>query len=135
LPYPRLPGSAVLAVHIEGGKRNGSGVQIDITGDEGDIRITNTSAFGNVGDDYVIEGAHGDDLPLARLEIPASYDWLPPSGLPSAVLELANVYAVFAQERAAGTHEAPDFDDAVWLHRFFDLMDMSSQKGTLVGVA
>jgi predicted dehydrogenase len=80
----RLPGSAVLAVHIEGGKRNGSGVQIDITGDEGDIRITNTSAFGNVGDDYVIEGAHGDDLPLARLEIPASYDWLPPSGLPSA---------------------------------------------------
>jgi predicted dehydrogenase len=131
----RLPGSAVLAVHIEGGKRNGSGVQIDITGDEGDIRITNTSAFGNVGDDYVIEGAHGDDLPLARLEIPVSYDWLPPSGLPSAVLELANLYAAFARDRAAGTHEAPDFNDAVWLHRFFDLMDMSSQEGRRVGVA
>jgi hypothetical protein len=39
-------------------------VQIDITGDEGDIRISNTSAFGDLGDDYVIEGAHGDNIPL-----------------------------------------------------------------------
>ena len=63
-----LENGAVLSVHIEGGKRNGSGVQIDITGDEGDIRISNTSAFGDVGDDYVIEGAHGDNIPLQTLE-------------------------------------------------------------------
>jgi hypothetical protein len=57
------------------------------------------------------------------------------NGPPSAVLELANVYAAFAHDRAAGTHEAPDFNDAVWLHRFFDLMGMSSQEGRRVGVA
>lgn len=61
-----MAGSAVLSVHIEGGKRNGSGVQIDITGDEGDIRIANTSAFGGVGDDYVIQGAKGNDRPPDR---------------------------------------------------------------------
>jgi len=27
----RLPDGAVVSVHVEGGKRNGSGVQIDIT--------------------------------------------------------------------------------------------------------
>ena len=130
----RLAGSAVLSVHIEGGKRNGSGVQIDITGDQGDIRITNKSAFGDVGDDYIIEGAHGDNLPLARLEIPASYDWLPPSRLPSAVLELADLYVAYARDRIAGTHDAPDFDDAVWLHQFFDVMEISSRERRQVGV-
>ena len=86
-----LPGGAVVSAHVEGGKRNGSGVQIDVTGDAGDIRITNTSAFGDLGDDYVLLGAHGDALPLAPLPIPPEYDWLPPSDLPSAVLELANL--------------------------------------------
>jgi hypothetical protein len=31
------------SVHIEGGKRNGSGVHIDISGHEGDLRVSNTS--------------------------------------------------------------------------------------------
>jgi len=41
-----LASGAVFAVHIEGGKHHGTGVQIDITGDDGDLQITNTSAFG-----------------------------------------------------------------------------------------
>ena len=129
-----LAGSAVLSVHVEGGKRNGSGVQIDITGDQGDIRITNSSAFGDVGDDYVFEGAHGDDLPLARLAIPASYNWLPPSALPSAVLELANLYVAVARDWTTGSSEAPNFDDAVWLHRLFDLLKRSDLDGQVLPV-
>ena len=95
----------------------------------GDLRITNASAFGDVGDDYVIEGAHGDNLPLERLAIPASYDWLPESGLPSAVLELANLYVAFARDGVDGTQEAPSFDDAVWLHHLFDRIAQSSREG------
>ncbi|MGI4879335.1 MAG: Gfo/Idh/MocA family protein [Janthinobacterium lividum] len=125
----KLAGDAVLSVHIEGGKRNGSGVQIDITGDAGDLRITNASAFGDVGDDYVIKGAHGDDLPLTRLVIPASYDWLPESGLPSAVLELANLYVAFARNGIDSSYDAPTFDDAVALHRLFDQIAESSDGG------
>ena len=128
-----LEGDAVLSVHIEGGKRNGSGVQIDITGTEGDLRVTNASAFGDVGDDYILEGAHGDNLPLTRLDIPASYDWLPPSPLPSAVLELANLYAAFARGDE-GMDGAPTFEDAVWLHRLFDAFELSSGKGIRVPV-
>jgi predicted dehydrogenase len=126
-----LDGDTVLSVHIEGGKRNGSGVQIDITGDAGDLRITNASAFGDVGDDYVIEGAHGDDLPMERLVIPASYDWLPKSGLPSAVLELANLYVAFARDETESTCDTPTFDDAVWLHRLFDEFARLSNVGEI----
>jgi hypothetical protein len=60
-------------------------VQIDITGTEGDIRIVNTSAFGDVGDDYQAFGARGDRLDLLPLKIPAHYNILPDAGLPSAV--------------------------------------------------
>lgn len=128
----RIGRSAVLVVHIEGGKRNGSGVQIDITGDQGDLKIVNNSAFGDVGDDYVVSGAHGDALPLQVLQVPGKYNWLPQSDLPSAVLELANLYAAHAIDVAQGTHVAPSFDDAVWLHGLFDLFETSNTSGSRV---
>lgn len=125
----KLPGDAVLSVHIEGGKRNGSGVQIDITGTEGDLRITNRSAFGNVGDDYVIEGAHGNNLPLEVLTVPPAYNQLPPSDLPSAVLELAQLYAAYANDVRDGTKTAPDFSDAVRMHELINAATASTQLG------
>jgi predicted dehydrogenase len=128
----RVGASAVLSAHIEGGKRNGSGVQIDITGDKGDLKITNASAFGDVGDDYIVTGSNGDNQPLGALPVPASYNWLPESGLPSAVLELANLYVAFARNRTAGPDTAPDFAEAVWLHHLFDKFEASSDKGVRV---
>ncbi|PVX81851.1 putative dehydrogenase [Paraburkholderia unamae] len=131
----RLADGAVLSVHIEGGKRNGSGVQIDITGTEGDLRITNRSAFGNIGDDYIVEGAHGDNVPLQRLPVPAAYDRLPASELPSAVLELAELYAAYANDVRDGTRTAPDFSDALRMHRLIDAAVASSETGTRVALA
>jgi hypothetical protein len=51
------------------------------------------------------------------------------SGLPSAVLELANLYVAFARDGVDGTQEAPSFDDAVWLHHLFDRIAQSSRDG------
>jgi len=124
-----LPSGAVLSIHIEGGKRNGSGVQIDITGDAGDIRITNSSAFGAVGDDYVITGVHGDNQIMASMPVPASYDELPASGLPSAVLELAHLYDAYANDVAHGTHTTPGFEDAIRMHDLLETAEQSSTEG------
>ncbi|MDR5781320.1 Gfo/Idh/MocA family oxidoreductase [Caballeronia sp. LZ065] len=115
-----LGGAAVLSVHIEGGKRNGSGVQIDITGTEGDLRVTNVSAFGDAGDDYEIHGAHGDKEPLIRLAVPERYHRVPASSLPSSVLELAELYWAYAHDVEQGTRTAPSFADAVRMHRLID---------------
>ena len=113
-------GGAVVSIHVEAGKRNGAGVLIDITGDEGDLRIQNTSAFGDVGDDYRIFGARGNAQPLVEMPVPASYDRVPESQLPSAVLELAELYSAYAGDVATGEHKAPTFEDAVLLHRFLN---------------
>jgi predicted dehydrogenase len=129
----RLADDAVFSVHVET-KRNGSGVQLDITGDEGDLKVTNVSAFGDVGEDYVIEGAHGDKLALELLPVPAGYDWMPPSGLASSVIELGQLYAAFARDLEDGTRTAPTFEDGVWLHRLFDGMAASSETGARVAV-
>lgn len=125
---------AVISVHLEGGKRNGSGVQIDITGDAGDLRITNDSAFGGVGDDYVVTGAQGGAGRLQSLEVPPGLHPIFAKGLPSSVAELAGLYAAFAQDLAEGTETAPTFDDAVWMHRFLQDVEYSSRSGQRVTV-
>jgi len=125
----RMADDAVVAVHVEAGKRNGRGVRIDITGDAGDLRITNASAFGDVGDDYVIEGAQGKDMPMQKLDIPLQYDRLPASDLPSAVLELAELYAAYADDLRTGSSDAPTFADAVRLHRLIDAAMHSTEEG------
>jgi len=127
-----LPDGAVLSVHVEGGKRNGSGVQIDITGDAGDLRIVNSSAFGGVGDDYIITGAHGDNQLLEPMPVPPEYDTLPPSELPSAVLELAHLYAAYAHDMATGERTVPDFNDAIRMHDLIEAAEHSMRGGVHV---
>jgi len=68
----------------------------------------------------VIEGAHGDNLPLELLPLPDSYQRLPESSLPSAVLDLAELYYVYVQDVAQGTSGAATFEDAVRLHQLLD---------------
>jgi predicted dehydrogenase len=123
-----LENGAALSVHIEGGKRNGSGVQIDITGTEGDLRVMNVSAFGDRGQDYLIEGARGDGLPLSALPVPNEYETLPLTDEPSSVTELGHLYAAIADDMAgsASKGSAPTFDDAVWMHRLIERLKQSA---------
>src|SRR6476469_10139256 len=93
-----LADGGLFSIHIEGGKLSGSGVQIDITGDAGDLKITNTSAFGGVDEDFIVTGAKGDSRelliptysgrPLENLPIPAEYEWFTRAGLQKGVAEL-----------------------------------------------
>jgi predicted dehydrogenase len=129
-----FPGGAVATAHFGGGKRNGSGVQIDFKGTEGDIRISNSSAFGGGGDDYVMTGAHGDKLPLTPLPVPAKYDCLPQSNLPSPVTELAQNYVAIAHDIRTGTRIAPTFNDAVRMHKLIDAAMESTAKGGSVAL-
>jgi predicted dehydrogenase len=95
----------------------------------------NASAFGDVGDDYVVTGAHGDKLLLGPLPVPVQCDPLPQAGLPSAVMELAQNYAAFARDLANGTKTAPDFRDAVRMHKLIDAAMEPSETGRRVTFA
>jgi len=92
-----LARGAVLAVHVEGGKRNGYGVRVDVTGTEGDLRLSDEASYSDDKDGF-LEGARGDGQPMAELPIPDRLRWFPRSVLGGSVLELANLYAAFAKD-------------------------------------
>jgi predicted dehydrogenase len=124
-----LANGSAFTIQIEGGKRNGSGLRIDITGTEGDLKISNPLSFTNF-DDNKIEGVKGDNQPLTVLPIPSKYLTVQPSSLDASVLDLAYLYAAYSSDRETGSRNAPDFTDAVKMHKLINLIVDSSEAGT-----
>ena len=124
---------AVLSVQLEAGKRNNAGVQIDLTGTEGDMRITNATSFGESAN--LIEGARGDGQPLRVLPVPDQYNWLPEHTLGASVAELAHLYAAYARDVREGTQLAPTFCDAVRMHDVIDRIIASDRTGQRVNLS
>ena len=129
-----LADGGLFSIHIEGGKLSGSGVQIDITGDAGDLKITNTSAFGGVDEDFIVTGAQGDSKPLEHLPIPAEYEWFPRAGLQTGVAELGDLYVALSRDLASGTQAVPTFHDAVWQQQLFEQIQDSSETGKRINL-
>jgi predicted dehydrogenase len=124
-----LARGGVFTIQIEGGKRNNSGLQIDITGMEGDLKISNPLSFTNR-DDNKVEGSQGNGEELKVLPVPASYRVLPESKLDASVLDLAYLYAAFEKGHLEPAYRAPDFADAVKLHKLIDVISKASDTGT-----
>ena len=91
---------AVLTAHLEAGKRNNYGVQIDITGSKGDLKISNSTSFDNAYN--LIEGAQGDAQTMQALPVPDIYKWVPPNELCASQLELTHLYAAYASDVNTG---------------------------------
>ena len=123
---------AVLTAHLEAGKRNNFGMQLDLTGSEGDLKISNATSFGDAFN--VIEGARGDAQPMAVLAVPEQYHWAPDSGLGGSQLELASLYAAYARDVRDGTHLAPSFADALVMHELMDKIELSDRSGERVSL-
>ena len=141
LMHGTLADGGLFSIHIEGGKLSGSGVQIDITGDAGDLKITNTSAFGGVDEDFIVTGAQGDSRPtyesvqpLENLPIPAEYEWFPRAGLQTGVAELGDLYVALSRDLASGTQAVPTFHDAVWQQQLFEQIQDSSETGKRINL-
>src|SRR5882672_10003947 len=134
LMHGTLADGGLFSIHIEGGKLSGSGVQIDITGDAGDLKITNTSAFGGVDEDFIVSGAQGDSKPLEHLPIPAKYEWFPRAGLQTGAAELGDLYVALSRDLASGTQAVPTFHYAVWQQHLFEQIQDSSETGKRINL-
>ena len=121
-----LENGAVFAVQIEGGQRHRTGLQIDITGTNGVLRITNERAFQNK-DDNTIQGMKGDENSFAPLPVPVEYRPLDGAGLDVSQQDVAYLYSAYAQDRKNGTSDASNFADAVRQHRVIDRMFETSE--------
>jgi predicted dehydrogenase len=125
-----FPNGAVYSVHLEAGKRNNFGMQLDLTGSSGDLKVANRTSFGDAFN--VIEGAQGDAQAMQVLPVPASYDWLPENSLGGSQRELASLYAAHARDVRDGTATAPTFADAVAMHALLDQVALSNRSGQRV---
>ena len=124
----RYANGAVLSVHIEGGKRHGSGVSLAVTGSDGDLLLKGTSAFRNA-DDHRVSGAGGGSDVWQVLPVPESYSWIPKADTPAAVLEVAHVYIAFERGLQGGHLDAATFADAQRLHEQLELIEVASRTG------
>lgn len=125
-----FPNGAVYSVHLEAGKRNNYGLQLDLTGSSGDLKLWNRTSFGDAAN--VIEGAQGDAQTMQVLPMPASVDWLPANTLGGSVRELASLYAAHARDVNDGTSTAPTFADALAMHGLLDQVELSHRSGQRV---
>jgi predicted dehydrogenase len=121
-----LENGGLFSVQIEGGQKHRTGLQIDITGTEGVLRVTNKLAFENK-EDNLVEGMNGEGTSLAPLPVPAEYRTLESSHLDASVQDVAYLYAAYARDRKNGTSEASNFRDAVKQHQLIDQIEQTSE--------
>jgi len=121
-----LEGGGLFSVQIEGGQKHPTGLQIDITGTEGVLRITNPRAFENK-DDNAIEGMKREATAFSSLPIPDQYRTLAKSGLDVSAQDLAYLYAAYANDKKNGTSEASNFKDALRQHWLIDEIYKTSE--------
>jgi predicted dehydrogenase len=127
-----LQNGALFQVHIEGGKLNQKGLQIEITGTGGDLEVSNDRSFVTKQHDLV-RGAQGEGGDWQAISIPDQFRTIPPSRLDVSVQDLAQLYAAFARDRVTGTKSVRDFADAVVMHRLIDaIVDAASSNKTVV---
>src|SRR6266568_4546052 len=103
-----LEDGGLFSIRIEGGQQHRTGLQIDITGTEGVLRITNPRAFENKEDNHV-EGMNGEKSSLAPLPVPSEYHSLVVSHLDASAQDVAYLYAAHALDRKNGTVRSEQF--------------------------
>jgi predicted dehydrogenase len=129
-----LQSGAPLSLQLRGGYPPGTRLMWEVNGTEGNLRITATS-------DQVpvinisplrVEGARKGDAGYRELEIPQSYYF----GLEDALAarNVAGIYRRMTEDLLHGTATAPDFNDAVALHKVVDAIEQSDRTGRRVQV-
>lgn len=126
-----LRSGAPLALHYRGGMPKGVGLLWDINGTDGGIQVTAASGHVQMAQ-LSLSGARGSESDLRPIEVPSSfYDGLPEDVRPRNV---AALYARMAADIREGTRSAPDFADAVELHRVIAAIERSSDDGCRITV-
>jgi len=123
-----LVGGAPVSIHYCGGTaRHGEGLVWEISGTDGEIRIS-----GSLGHPQMVQlrvaGARADETAFRTLEIPSSLrDEL---ALEVEAGNVARLYARMARDVRDGTRTAPTFDDAVAVHRVIAAIEHAADTGT-----
>lgn len=120
-----FPDGGSFSIQLEGGQAHPTGLKIEVTGTEGVLRIVNARGFQNVDDSKVFAMKDGATT-FVELPIPAEYDSLPVAHLDASAREVAYLYDAYARDKATGSNNVTNFEDAVRMHRLLDQISESS---------
>jgi predicted dehydrogenase len=120
-----LARSGLFSVQLEGAQAHKTGLQIDITGTDGVLRITNPKAFMNK-DDNALHGMANGATTFTPLPVPDQYHALSAADLDVSSQDAAYLYSAYAHDRIKGTTTASNFHDAVALHHMIDQVQATS---------
>jgi predicted dehydrogenase len=121
-----LESGAPMSVHYRGGTLNGSGLYWEINGTEGSVRITAPNGHAQLSQ-LAVSGAFGDTSSMQPIALPAAYAIDRTDGPVAGNVRRA--YAAFAGDLREGTSIAPDFEDAVQLHRLLAAIEQAAASG------
>lgn len=121
-----------LSAHYRGGLPRGTGLLWEINGTEGDLQPTAAHGQSQLVR-LALAGARGDEREPAPIAVPeaATAGW-PDDPVPGNV---ARVWARMAADLRHGTRTAPDFEDALRLHRLLDAIGKAAESGRRITLA
>jgi predicted dehydrogenase len=125
-----LSSGAPFSLHYRGGAaRDGNGLLWEINGTEGDLQVSGGSGHTQMVQ-LSLAGAQGGEKVFRKLEVPASYR----AGWPQEVEpgNVARVYGRMARDLRENSRSAPNFDDAVEVHRVIAAIERAAESGTRV---
>jgi predicted dehydrogenase len=121
-----------ISIHYRGGAaRDGDGLFWEIHGTEGDIRVSGPSGHTQMVQ-LSLTASRGEEQTFRPLEVPGSYR----VGWPKDVEpgNVARLYARMAQDLRDGTRTAPNFEDAVAVHRIIAAIEKADESGSRTAV-
>jgi predicted dehydrogenase len=125
-----LANGAPFSLHYQGGEPRGvDGFVWDIHGTEGDLRVTGPTGHTQIVP-LSITGAQGKNRTLEPISVPDDGIELD-DNVPG---NIARVYKRFANDLRTGSRTAPNFDDAVALHRTLAAIEEAARSGSRVAV-
>ncbi|WP_157219369.1 Gfo/Idh/MocA family protein [Flavisphingomonas formosensis] len=127
-----LESGAVAAIHYRGGIARGTRLSWEINGTHGDLQITAEGGHGQIFD-LSLAGAQGEARRLEPIAIAAPHRWVPGS-LSGPSVNVAQLYARFAEHLRGAPRAYPDFDDAVRRHRLIDAIERSAAEARTVAL-
>jgi predicted dehydrogenase len=128
----KLASGAVLSAHYRGGMPRGTGLLWEINGSEGDLQLTGIGGHAQLFD-LALRGATGAEQSLQPMETPDQYRWGP--ALSPWAYNVGQAFVRLAADMREGTHQVPNFEDAVKRHRLLAAIEKAAASGGRVAIA
>lgn len=122
----KLRSGAVLSFHFRAGMPRGTNLHWEINGSKGDLLITGDAGPLQNGQ-ITLFGATREGKKLEKLPIPAHY--FREQDESDASNAIVYAYAKILDDIRNGTHEAPDFEAALTLHKTLDAIQKAADEG------